>query len=262
VRYAAIELPATGIRGRVLPWGRQPIRGLQHYWPINDGPCSAKAGSSTGHVADMMKPAGYLVITTNTTAVNWRVTRFGSNHLFTASPTTNMPANNSNSENYATWSLAAWVRINSFAAVNCIINHGDGPTSNRGMEVDATGKILLLYSTAGGTYKILTSVGALSLNLWYHLAGTFDGTTLKQYINGKLDSTLAAAFVPDNVNAPTTIGAATNTGTNSCAGNIAHVADINRPITQEEVTLLYLYPTMMYTRRMSPRTGQGGQGSA
>jgi hypothetical protein len=253
-RFLRIPLAQTGTRGQWLhDYPNQGLyRGLIHYWPINDGPCSAKAGSSTGHVADLIRPAGYCVITTNTTALNWKITRFGTTHLYTSSPTTNMPANNSNGENFATWSLAAWVNINSFGAVNCIINHGNGPTSNRGMEVDVTGKILLLYSTGGGTYQILTTTGALTLNKWYHLVGTFDGTNLTVYINGKQDSTGVFAFAPDSVAAPTTIGAATNTGTNSCAGFIKHVADWSRPLKPEEVLYLFTFPDAIATRYGPP----------
>jgi len=45
----------------------------------------------------------------------------------------------------------------------------------------------------GASFVIALSTTDLAQNTWYHLAATFDGTTLKMYVNGVLENTVAAA---------------------------------------------------------------------
>jgi len=44
---------------------------------------------------------------------------------------------------------------------------------------------------AGGTGASMTSNGVIAPNTWYHIVGTYDGSQMRVYINGALDSSLA-----------------------------------------------------------------------
>ncbi|MBL7796610.1 MAG: HYR domain-containing protein, partial [Saprospiraceae bacterium] len=46
---------------------------------------------------------------------------------------------------------------------------------------------------SGASFVTVLSTTDLAQNTWYHLAATFDGTTLKMYVNGVLENTVAAA---------------------------------------------------------------------
>jgi len=43
--------------------------------------------------------------------------------------------------------------------------------------------------TNSGTYGTVTASTAMNLNEWYHIVGTYDGTSLKIYVNGVLENT-------------------------------------------------------------------------
>ena len=46
------------------------------------------------------------------------------------------------------------------------------------------------YITAGGNH----AASVISIGVWQHLAGTFDGKTIKLYVNGKLAKSSASKF--------------------------------------------------------------------
>lgn len=56
----------------------------------------------------------------------------------------------------------------------------------------ANNKLQFVLNTGGATPKKLNSATALTANTWYHVAATYDGATMKIYINGVLDASMNA----------------------------------------------------------------------
>ncbi len=102
----------------------------------------------------------------------------------------------------------AWVKPSTnVAAYRRIIGKGGNGTQEApGMYVQqSTGKL-----TAGilinGTQQIVTSSIAINDNEWHHTAFTYDGATLKLYVDGTLDGTLTAAGTITTNASPADIG--------------------------------------------------------
>ena len=57
----------------------------------------------------------------------------------------------------------------------------------------ANNKLQFVLNTGGTTPNKLNGVTALSANTWYHVAATYDGASMKIYINGVLDASMSAS---------------------------------------------------------------------
>jgi hypothetical protein len=90
----------------------------------------------------------------------------------------------------------------------------------------------------GGGYVLATGTTAAQTNTWYHVAMTYDGTTLKLYVNGALDASAAAV----NAMTPTTQGFSIGglpSGPWDFAGRIDELSLYNRALTSSEVLGIY-----------------------
>ncbi len=132
-------------------------------------------------------------------------------------------------------SISAWVYGDSWLAggdgnVNTIVRKGEGTPNNYNLAISG-GKVMFCLDdsdTAG-----IKSTATLSTSQWYHVAVTWDGATVKIYINGVLDSSTARTG---------TIGSDTRTlyiggrsGTDCFTGMIRDVRIYNRPLTTTEL---------------------------
>ena len=64
----------------------------------------------------------------------------------------------------------------------------------------------LEFRVTGDYDPVLVSSTSLALNTWYYVVATYDGTTARLYINGKLDASLAAVATPAQTDDPLYIG--------------------------------------------------------
>ena len=155
------------------------------------------------------------------------------------------PVLNINGSN-AAYSVAAWLRIDDVTGFN--LEPGIGKTGYAyGLTFYSGGARVYAYGGTGGNNVNSTGGGseAFTLGSWHHLVATYDhaaaGPNLFLYIDGvPVHSKTSAAFPPDNVGTPFTIGR--NFGNPSLAsfrGLIDEVALYNEAIDASTVIELY-----------------------
>ncbi len=89
--------------------------------------------------------------------------------------------------------LAAWIRQEGDLNDTLLIMKSSGSNSANqswGLTADDDGNVNFLIK-AGGVWFQLQLSNAIATNKWYHVAGTYDGATLRIYINGKLSTSAA-----------------------------------------------------------------------
>ncbi|MBI3414041.1 MAG: proprotein convertase P-domain-containing protein, partial [Verrucomicrobia bacterium] len=89
--------------------------------------------------------------------------------------------------------LVAWVKANSTAATSGLIIKDNGTSHQYALWLQLGGKVRLSIGAA-----VLTGTTTVTTGAWHQLAGTYDGTQLKIYLDGALEGTLAASGTMSN----------------------------------------------------------------
>ena len=110
------------------------------------------------------------------------------------------------------------------AAYLLFLDTGDGGNPNKP-------SIAFRMSGPGTVYSKVT----VTDETWYHAAGTYDGKSVKIYIDGKLSNELGATAPIAITNDVLTIGANSNGTSNRFDGIIDEVGIYNRGLTEDEV---------------------------
>jgi hypothetical protein len=144
------------------------------------------------------------------------------------------------------WTIEAWARTNSSLssrATAIVCNQFDLSTKlNFSMGLNqAYGSANMCIGFFNGAWRTTTGF-APTLNTWYHIVGTYDGSTVRQYTNAVLGTTLTYSGTPQSGGeiriARRWDESATN-NTNFFPGDISIVRIYNKALSQSEVTQNY-----------------------
>ena len=152
-----------------------------------------------------------------------------------------MTAPNNPSLNPMNISIEAWIKADSWGNnswENVIVSKDGWASGNEGYTLRAGANGTLSFNFSGaGTWREVTSSPTMAIGKWYHVAGTYDGATMRIYINGEEVGTTAYSGSITNGNYPLTIGGAAYTvgGTRYFDGNIDEVRIWSEPIPETEI---------------------------
>jgi len=100
---------------------------------------------------------------------------------------------NSTSLNPTNLTASAWIKVNTTASgkEQAIISKWGDVSFQDTFNFNIDNNKVKLSVKLGSGWQSVTGATNLQTGIWYHLAGTFDGTNIKVYVNGRLDATTA-----------------------------------------------------------------------
>jgi hypothetical protein len=105
-------------------------------------------------------------------------------------------------------SIECWVKVNNFSSNN---NFFANAPSNATIAFDiGTDGILYFYLHTAGSWKAVSTNNAVPLNTWFHVAGTWDGSIIRLYINGGEENYLAQGGGITSATGNMSLGRSTN----------------------------------------------------
>jgi hypothetical protein len=138
--------------------------------------------------------------------------------------------------------IAGWVRNSSFSTTDQrFISKTTGTTNYWTLGTNASA---LRFRLRTGTSTTTLDGGTLQLNVWYHAVATYDGATMRLYLNGvQVGSTAKTGSIATSTSVPVSIGRnPSGTGSNYVNGAVDDMRIFTRALAAAEVTALYTAP--------------------
>lgn len=151
------------------------------------------------------------------------------------------------------FTAAVLCRLGATGTNKMLVDSCNGTSANKGfyLYVSSANKFEGFVARGGGTVYNFSSSGTLAANVWYLLVIVANGTTMRAYLNGQLDSATASAGTLGSGDATfdLTVGRYANAATAPHNGSIAGVWQWNRALLANEVQRLTADPFRMFERR-------------
>jgi len=146
------------------------------------------------------------------------------------------------------FSVAAWFKTSSdFSGDAFIVNKGGfggedpGFNMNYGLYMTKDEQVRAGFESSSGTNFFISSPNKYNDGQWHYAVVTYDGTTLRLYIDGsQIGSLSTSGAVPDNIGTqPVRIGANSQVQNSFFVGNVDEMRVWNRALSAQEVSDAY-----------------------
>lgn len=131
--------------------------------------------------------------------------------------------------------LSAWVRHAPTGLHRAILDARDSGADGYDLFIDNQSRLLVRVND-----KTLTGPSIVADGQWHHVVGTYDGSTLRLYVDGVLDAEQSVGATALNVNADLRLGHHFDSDTFTLAGELSRAALWNRALSSVEVLDLFL----------------------
>ncbi|SVE49918.1 uncharacterized protein METZ01_LOCUS502772, partial [marine metagenome] len=153
--------------------------------------------------------------------------------------------NNSELSGMSTLSVQVWVRKTTNPSSGSIISKWGSGSSNGSnysysiYEVDGSDLISFFIKTTSGTASTSFDSNELTLNLWRHIVGVYDGSDIKIYLNGTLVNTSASAASGSILTTSEPVLLGKDYSGNNFNGSVDEVSIWNDALTAAEIAALF-----------------------
>ena len=215
-------------------------RGLVGYWSLNEGTSTV--------VTDMSGNGNNGVITSPV----WVAGKSGKALTFdgTGGQYVTIPTSSTLDQTSA-FSVGAWVYLNATGGNFGIIEKTVGGAVNTQFLLFVEGGTFRFRVSNGGLNSI-SSIAAAPTGRWVHVMGTYDGTSMKLYVDGVIQSTAFVA-APISGGAGVTLIGTLGSSVYRMNGMIDEARVYNRALSLSEVVLIAKYTPA--TTKVSSKTG-------
>jgi Concanavalin A-like lectin/glucanases superfamily/Secretion system C-terminal sorting domain/PKD domain len=227
-----------------IPSGSIPRNGLVAWYPFN-----GNANDESGNGNNLISNGSPTFVNNYLNNVN-SACNFTSGNDYYLTPSSSFSLIN----NFSQGTLSFWVKINShyisnhyFGIDNSFIikqKHGVGSDLFCGL-YGGTTKIRFGVSNVFPNTTDLIGNTNLSINQWYNIIGTWDGTNVKLYVNGVLDGNQVSSVGmsnrsnPDYMSIGSCLYGGNSTNPPGAYGAMSDVVIYNRKISNSEIQALY-----------------------
>lgn len=138
-------------------------------------------------------------------------------------------------------SLSAWIRAESFTTeMKILAKWSDSPEKfSYLLSSDGTGNNKVLFAVNTGSISSTVGTTSMGIAQWFHLAGTYDGSTIRAYLNGIEENSTSKSGNMISNTAPVRIGVGSgDTDEQPFDGDIGHCAIWDVGLTDNEVKSL------------------------
>lgn len=138
--------------------------------------------------------------------------------------------------------ISAWIYPITFGESSSgrIVDKGTDTSSTNGYNLRIVQSDASLQFSLSGSTRI-TAAGVISSGVWQHVAATFDGSTMRLFVNGSTVATSSVATLGPNVSGVVRIGNRATGTDRSFEGYINNVGIYSRALAPSEISSLYTY---------------------
>lgn len=204
---------------------------LKGYWRFEE---------TSGTAVDDSSPANHDGVASRSNILNNSGGVFGNRAVFASASSDKITvANHADFNVSGSFSISAWVKYTNSPVFAGIVTKGSNNDFSYAIQLGTTTSNAILWQQNGATHIAVNNPTVINDGNWHLLTLTYDGTTLRMYVDAGTPSTTTSKTGSwYNGTADVVLGSRAN-GSGLFDGSLDDVAFFNRVLTAAEITSIY-----------------------